>query len=68
MMSTYIIDVHHRDSYNLTAGSAAEAVKIAQNCAVDNYGNAYLYDATFDVVRVDIPQAGDLTDAGLAGE
>ncbi len=67
-MFTYMVDVHHRDRYSLTAKSAAEAVKIAQNCAVDNYGNAYLYDATFDIVRVDIPQAGDLTDAGLAGE
>jgi len=65
---TYMVDVHHRDRYSLTATTAAEAIKIAQNCAVDNYGNAYLYDATFDVVRVDIPQAGDLTDAGLAGE
>ena len=67
-MYEYVVSVHHRDRYSLTANTAAEAIKIAQNCAVDNYGNAYLYDATFDVVRVDIPQAGDLTDAGLAGE
>ena len=67
-MYEYVVSVHHRDTYSLTATTAAEAIKIAQNCAVDNYGGAYLYDATFDVVRVDIPQAGDLTDAGLAGE
>lgn len=67
-MATYIIDVRHRDRYELDADNASEAIKVAKDCVADNYGSQYLDGATFDAIRIDIPQAGDLTDAGLAGE
>jgi len=67
-MNTYIIDVRHMDKYELYADSADEAIEVAKNCVKDNYGHAYLVGATFDAIRVDIPQVGDLTDAGMAGE
>ena len=67
-MGTYIIYVQHRDRYELDATNTAEAIKIARDCVADNYGSQYLEGATFDSLRIDIPQAGDLTDAGLAGE
>ena len=67
-MATYIIDVRHTDKYELYADSADEAIEVAKNCVKDNYGHAYVTNATFDAIRIDIPQAGDLTDAGLAGE
>jgi hypothetical protein len=56
------------DRYELDATNAIEAIKIAKDCVADNYGSQYLDGATFDAIRIDIPQAGDLTDAGLAGE
>lgn len=67
-MNTYIIDVRHMDRYELDADNADEAIKIAKECVMDNYGALYLDGATFDAIRINIPQAGDLTDAGLAGE
>lgn len=67
-MATYIVNVHHSESYELEADTAEQAMKVARNCIEDNYGYLYLDNATFNPVRIDIPQAGDLTDAGLAGE
>jgi hypothetical protein len=67
-MGTYIVYVQHRDRYELDATDTTEAIKVAKDCVADNYGSQYLDGATFDVLRIDIPQAGDLTDAGLAGE
>jgi hypothetical protein len=52
----------------LDTDTSAEALDIAKDCVADNYGAIYFDNATFNVVRVDIPQAGDLTDAGMAGE
>jgi hypothetical protein len=56
------------DRYELDADNATEAIKIAKECVMDNYGALYLENATFDAIRINIPQSGDLTDAGLAGE
>jgi hypothetical protein len=67
-VSTYLVSVYHTDRYELDADTAEEALKVARDCVVDNYGYLYLDNAAFNPVRVDIPQAGDLTDAGLAGE
>lgn len=67
-MATYIIDVRHMDRYELDAATADEAIKIAKNCIVDNYGAFYLEGATFDAIRINIPTVGDATDAGIAGE
>jgi|TARA_R110000868_G_scaffold39884_1_gene138477 hypothetical protein len=67
-MSTFIIDVRHMDRYELDGDSADEAIGVAKRCAVDNYGASYLDGATFDAIRISPPQAGDLTDAGMAGE
>ena len=67
-MATYIITVYHSDRYELEADTKEKALKVARDCVVDNYGYVYLDNASFNPVRVDIPQAGDLTDAGLAGE
>ena len=67
-MATYIVTVHHSDRYELDTDTSAEALDIAKDCVADNYGAIYFDNATFNVVRVDIPQAGDLTDAGMAGE
>lgn len=64
----YIVDVHHRDRYEFVdASTADEAIKIAKNCAIDNYGSAYVDRATFDVIRVDIPTIGDISDTGTEG-
>lgn len=68
MMPTYLIDVRHMDRYELHADTADEAIQIAKNCVKDNYGNGYLIGATFDAINMDIPQFGDATDAGVAGE
>ena len=67
-MATYIIDVRHMDRYELEADTADEAINIAENCVIDNYGGMYLDGATFDAIRIDIPTVGDATDAGIAGE
>ena len=67
-MATYIIDVRHMDRYELDATNASEALKIARECVMDNYGALYLDGATFDAIRIDIPTVGDATDAGIAGE
>jgi hypothetical protein len=67
-MFRYIVDVHHRDRYEFDASMANEAIKIAKDCAIDNYGSSYVDRATFDVIRIDIPTVGDATDAGVAGE
>lgn len=67
-MSTYIIDVRHMDRYELDADTADEAIKVAKDCIVDNYGAFYLDGATFDAIRINIPTVGDATDAGIAGE
>ena len=67
-MNTYIIDVRHMDRYELDADNATEAIKIAKECVMDNYGSLYLGGATFDAIRVNIPTVGDATDAGIAGE
>jgi len=67
-MGTYLIDVRHMDRYELFADSADEAIEVAKNCVRDNYGHSYLIGATFDAIRMDIPQFGDATDAGVAGE
>jgi hypothetical protein len=67
-MGTYIVSVYHTDRYELGADTSAQALSIAKDCVADNYGGLYFENAAFDVMRVDIPQAGDLTDAGLAGE
>ncbi len=67
-MGTYIVTVQHMDRYELEANSQEQALRIARDCASDNYGYLYLDNAVFNPVRIDIPQAGDLTDAGLAGE
>jgi len=65
----YIVDVHHRDRYEFDSsmGGADDAIKIAKNCAMDNYGPAYVDRATFDVIRVDIPTIGDMSDTGTEG-
>jgi hypothetical protein len=67
-MGTYIIDVRHRDRYEIEADSADKAIDYAKNCVADNYGALYFDNATFDAIRVDIPTVGDATDAGVAGE
>lgn len=67
-MGTYLVSVYHTEKYELEADTAEEALGVARDCVVDNYGNLYLDNAAFNPVRVDIPQAGDLTDAGMAGE
>lgn len=67
-MGAYIVSVYHTDRYELDADTAAQALDIAKDCVIDNYGGLYLDNAAFDAIRVDIPQVGDLTDAGLAGE
>lgn len=67
-MGTYLVSVYHTEKYELEAESAEQALRIARDCVTDNYGYLYLDNAAFNPVRVDIPQAGDLTDAGLAGE
>jgi hypothetical protein len=67
-MATYVVSVYHAEKYELEADTAAEALNIAKDCVADNYGGLYFDNAAFDVLRIDIPQAGDLTDAGLAGE
>jgi hypothetical protein len=68
MMSTYIIDVRHMDRYEIDANTADEAIKIAKECVMDNYGSLYFEGATFDAIRISIPTVGDATDAGIAGE
>ena len=67
-MATYIVSVQHTDRYELDAETQEQALSIARNCVVDNYGYLYLDSALFNPVRIDVPFAGDLTDAGLAGE
>lgn len=67
-MGTYIVSVQHADRYELEADTAEQALDIAKDCVADNYGSLYFDAATFSTTRVDIPQAGDLTDAGMAGE
>lgn len=67
-MGTYLVSVYHTDRYELDTDTAEQALDIAKDCVADNYGGLYFDNAAFNVVRVDIPQAGDLTDAGLAGE
>lgn len=67
-MGTYIVDVRHVDRYEFLNVNADEAIKIAKDCVRDNYGHAYLDNATFDAIRIDIPTVGDATDAGVAGE
>ena len=67
-MATYIVNVKHADAYELDTDTSDEALNIAKDCVADNYGALYFDNATFDVVRIDIPQVGDLTDAGMAGE
>lgn len=66
-MSTYIIDVHHRDRYEIEADTADEAIGRAKDCVADNYGALYFDGATFDAIRIDIPTVGDLSDAGMDG-
>ena len=66
-MPTYIIDVRHKDRYELEADTADEAINIAENCVIDNYGGMYLDGATFDAIRIDIPAIGDMSDAGMDG-
>lgn len=47
-----------------------EARMIAEDCVFDNF-SARLSDnaiISYNPIRTDIPQAGDLTDAGMAGE
>jgi hypothetical protein len=56
------------DRYELDADNASEAIKIAKECVMDNYGALYLGSATFDAIRINIPTVGDATDAGIAGE
>jgi hypothetical protein len=67
-MGTYVINVTHKDRYEFEADSAIEAINIVKNCVADNYGGYYEEQATFDAIRIDIPQFGDATDAGIAGE
>ena len=67
-MGTYLVSVYHTDRYELDTDTAEQALDIAKDCVADNYGGLYFDNAAFNVVRVYIPQAGDLTDAGLAGE
>jgi hypothetical protein len=67
MVSKYIIDVRHVDRYEIVADTADGAIKVAKDCAIDNYGSLYLEGATFDAIRIDIPQAGDPSDAGMDG-
>jgi hypothetical protein len=67
-MGRYLVSVYHTDKYELDADTAQQALDIAKDCIVDNYGGLYLDNAAFNPVRIDIPQAGDLTDAGMAGE
>ena len=66
-MFTYIIDVHHRDKYEIEADSADEAIERAKDCVADNYGGFYEELATFDAIRIDIPEVGDLSDIGMDG-
>ena len=66
-MSTFIVQVHHRDRYEFEADSADEAIAIAKNCVTDNYGAFYRSRATFDAIRIDRPKVGDLSDAGMDG-
>ena len=67
-MPTYIVSVEHTDRYELDADTQEQALEIARDCVVDNYGYLYLDNALFNPVRLDVPFAGDLTDAGMAGE
>jgi hypothetical protein len=67
-MATYIVGVQHTDRYELDAETQEQALSIARDCIVDNYGYLYLDNAILNPVRIDVPFAGDLTDAGLAGE
>lgn len=66
-MGRYIVDVRHIDRYEFTNVNADEAIKIAKDCVRDNYGHAYLDNATFDAIRIDVPTVGDLSDAGMDG-
>jgi hypothetical protein len=70
-MATYTVDVTINETYQFDdVLNAEEAIKIAKNCIRDNFKFAD-YDDTFisyNAVRTDIPQAGDATDAGIAGE
>ena len=67
-MGTYIVDVRHMDRYEIEADTADEAINRAKDCVAYNYGALYFDGATFDAIRINPPQAGDLTDAGMAGE
>ena len=66
-MSRYIVDVRHVDRYEFLNVNADEAIKIAKDCVRDNYGHAYLNNASFDAINMDMPTVGDMSDAGMDG-
>lgn len=69
-MASYTVNVTINDVYDFDdVLNADEAIQVAKNCVADNYSR--LEDdmhITYSATRTDIPEFGDATDAGIAGE